>query len=180
MVAWHCEMFTGRSGDTTIVASCMVTVWSLNTTINAPRMSTVKKTACLVSPRWKPCCREVREDELFNWRCLMQERLVYNSLRPFVHLETRRGLKPKCVPQLYLDRYWGHAGQLLANFYLSLTTSQRSLRKLTRPSLLPVSHVANWLNTSEAVCQRPKLQPNPKWEELVSEESKPTRVPVWN
>ena len=127
MVAWHCEMFTGRSGDTTIVASCMVTVWSLNTTIIAPRMSRVKRTDCLLSPRWKPCYREVRKDELFHWRCLMQERLVYDGLRPFVNLETIGELKPKYVPQLFLGSLLGTRWAAVGQFFLVPGNNPRGL-----------------------------------------------------
>ena len=46
----------------------------------------------------------------------MQGRLVYNSLRPLVHLETRRGLKPKCVPQLYLGSLLGARRSAIGQF----------------------------------------------------------------
>ena len=33
------------------------------------------------------------------------------------HFRSDKELEPKCVPQLFLDRYWGRAGQLLANIF---------------------------------------------------------------
>ncbi|CAH3150225.1 unnamed protein product [Porites lobata] len=62
--------------------------------------------------------------QCFLWR--------YNQ---FVTLETQRELEPKCVPQLFLDGYWGRAGRLLVIFFRVLSNNPRSLCELLHDSV---------------------------------------------
>ena len=62
----------------------------------------------------------------------------------FTTLETRGELEPKYVPQLLLGSLLGTRQSAMANvFPRSLKPSQKSLRKLIRPSFFLVSYVAN-------------------------------------
>ena len=70
----------------------------------------------MITKTFSVAVKKFKCTQCFLWR--------YNQ---FVTLETQRELEPKCVPQLFLDGYWGRAGQLLVIFFRVLSNNPRSL-----------------------------------------------------